>query len=69
MSADDYYADDYYLARAEHYRRAKETAGDHFTRYFLERMEHSYRVLAASELAASQNAEDELNNPHDQPDT
>lgn len=71
MSADDYYADGYYLARAEQCRHAKEAAGDPFTRYFLERMEHSYRVLAASEtaLAASQRVEDELSNPHDQPDT
>ncbi|MHC2335349.1 hypothetical protein [Bradyrhizobium sp. USDA 4454] len=61
MSAGDY------LVRAEHYRRAKETADDTFTRYFLERMEHSYRVLAASEaaLAASQEVEEKLNNRHD----
>ncbi|MTV16705.1 MULTISPECIES: hypothetical protein [Bradyrhizobium] len=71
MSVDDFYADDYYLARAEHYRHAKETAADQFTRYFLERMEHSYRVLAASEtaLAVSQNAEEETENPRDQPGT
>ncbi|MHC2257146.1 hypothetical protein ACVILK_006838 [Bradyrhizobium embrapense] len=61
MSADDY------LMRAEHYRRAKETADDTFTRYFLERMEHSYRVLAASvaTLAASHNVEEKLNNRRD----
>lgn len=57
MSADEY------LERAEHYRRAKETADDTFTRHFLERMEHSYRVLAASEatLAASHNVKEKLN--------
>ncbi|MGY4160216.1 MULTISPECIES: hypothetical protein [unclassified Bradyrhizobium] len=61
MSADDY------LERAEQYRRARETADDTFTRYFLERMEHGYRILAASEaaLAASQKAEEKLNNRRD----
>ncbi len=61
MSADDY------LVRAGHYRRAKETADDTFTRYFLERMEHGYRVLAASEaaIAASQEVEKKLNNRRD----
>ncbi|MCC8956115.1 hypothetical protein H8B02_22590 [Bradyrhizobium sp. Pear77] len=39
---------DYYLAIAEHCRRTKESAQDEFTRYFLERMEHSYRILASS---------------------
>ncbi|WP_128089415.1 hypothetical protein [Bradyrhizobium viridifuturi] len=42
MSSEDY------LERAEHYRRAKESAVDDFTRYYLERMERSYRVLADS---------------------
>ena len=58
MSADDY------LERAEHFRRAKETADDTFTGHFLERMEYSYPVLAASEAAsaASQDVEEELNN-------
>lgn len=65
MSADNF------LERAEHYPRAKETADDTFTRHLLERMERSYRVLAASEsaLAASQEVEEELSNRHDGQDT
>ncbi|MCS3451535.1 MULTISPECIES: hypothetical protein [Bradyrhizobium] len=44
MSADDY------LEMAKHYQRAKETTRDEFTRRFLEQMERSYRILAASEV-------------------
>jgi hypothetical protein len=40
-----------YLELAEQYRRVLETATDPFTRYHLEAMERSYRVLADSERA------------------
>jgi hypothetical protein len=40
-----------YLELAEQYRRVLETATDPFTRYHLEAMERSYRVLAESERA------------------
>ncbi|MGX1350149.1 hypothetical protein AB7M49_003725 [Bradyrhizobium elkanii] len=45
MSANDY------LEMAKHCRRAKEATRDSFTRRYLEDMERSYRVLAASEAA------------------
>lgn len=45
MSASDY------LEMAKHYRRAKEVTRDDFTRRFLDQMERSYRILAASEAA------------------
>ncbi|MCS3448519.1 hypothetical protein AB7M49_007830 [Bradyrhizobium elkanii] len=56
MSADDY------AEMAEHYRRAKEATKDDFTRRFLEQMERSFRVLAASEavLEGSRRTRDEL---------
>lgn len=41
-------AADYYLAMAKHCRRARASTQDEFTRYYLERMEHSDRVLASS---------------------
>lgn len=40
-----------YLDRAEHYRGAKATATDSFSRHHLEAMERSYRTLAESEAA------------------
>lgn len=43
MSAEDY------LEMAKHYRLAKEATRDEFTRRFLEQMERSYGILAASE--------------------
>jgi hypothetical protein len=38
-----------YRDRAEHFRRAKETAKDNFTRLHLATMKQSYRTLADSE--------------------
>jgi hypothetical protein len=40
-----------YLELAEQYRKVRETATDPFTRYHLEALERSYRVLADSERA------------------
>ncbi|WP_456784854.1 hypothetical protein [Bradyrhizobium sp. USDA 4516] len=64
MSAEDY------LEMAEHYRRAKDAAEDDFTRYYLEQMEKSYRVLAASEavLVTSEKTLGSLKSPNDPSD-
>ncbi|MBR0799838.1 hypothetical protein JQ615_31165 [Bradyrhizobium jicamae] len=61
MSAEDY------LQMAEHCRLAKEKATDDFIRYYLERMEHSYRVLASSEavLTESKQAQAEMGEDRD----
>ncbi|MGY4573404.1 hypothetical protein [Bradyrhizobium sp. USDA 3256] len=45
-----------YLEKAEHYRLAKESAKDDFSRFHLEAMENSYRTLAASEAALRQSS-------------
>ncbi|MET4481213.1 hypothetical protein [Bradyrhizobium sp. F1.13.3] len=55
------------LALAERYRKLLDTATDPFTRYHLEAMERSYRVLADSERAVRRSrrivdALDELGN-------
>ncbi|MCC8960501.1 hypothetical protein H8B02_46010 [Bradyrhizobium sp. Pear77] len=59
MSAEEY------LEMADNYRRAKEAAPDDFTRYFLERMERGYRVLATSKavLDRPQNVQGPIDRP------